>query len=1397
MKRQQVMAVLLSAVLTVSASVPLGSISAFAADGGFSQDRVQAQEANVEESSSDEAVSEGIAGAADGESAFEAVEPAVDAEAAAGGAGAADGESAFEAVEPAFDAEAAASEDVFGEDEPSDSAEAVSVPEAVTETVPEAASAEFAEEVPPDGYQEVPAAAEEIPVGEAGEIPAAVDGEEESVSVPAAMEGENVEVRNLRAWAVGHEEEKDNSWQNLSDWEGGWDLQVGDTYRLQILAETADGSEPSFQWYRNHKLLEGETGSTFDALIYQASWNFYTCKVTDASGEQVEIFCQLYGNGDGDNYDYNLQAWVVGHEEEKGNNDQNIYDWEGAEGLRVGDSYTFQVEAETQDGSQPVYQWYSSYSGLIEGATSSSYDAVLAESNLFTCRVQDQYGNQVEICCYIDAEKVDNQLRIRMLGQDDMDFSEWNYADVSLTPGQAKDLTVEVSAEDTEGLTWQWYISGEDDWEPIEGAVTDTLSVTTAGNRKCVVTDKYWNTATCEFNIYVETHLTAYPEGTEPYEDGSYPVHKSIQDSPGSSETLKVIAQSQAGSLSYQWLDGDWNEIPGATGDTFTTNPIDRSCTYICRIRDDYNESSCYFFITVNNLVVEIEGEESGYSTKNIDLAPRETQTLKVFATADDTSRLSYKWTWEFYNERTGEVEYADLAEGPSADSCTADRQGTYICEITDGYGNTQWLYFYVSINHFKAYAAASEEGLNFLDIGIRPGEDFTMETALEADDKENITFNWFWQENDAYDYSLIEGADSAVYTARNVQPGQSYRCEVYDSYGNYACVYFSFKDMVVSPVGSPWPDNYYYDYSPVEVDKGSDVPLEVSVTPEGLEGLTYEWFLDPNGERRQIEGADTSACTVKWSEIEGAEGPVYVECIVTNQDGGQGRMGFEISLKQQEETTFDLKDAAVTVPGTFTYDGAEKTPDVQVVYDGRTLTAGTDYTVAYSDNTNAGTAKATVTGKGSYTGTAAAEFTIGKAAQTLAAEDLVLTYPESGKIAVTGAQGSLAFASGKTSIAAVDSDGIVAAKSVGTAQITVSAAETDNYLPGEIKVNVKVSAAPMSKAAITLEKTSFTYDGKAKTPAVTVKYNGIVLKEGTDYTAAYTANTNAGTAKAAVTGKGNYAGTKAASFTITKAGQKITAKASAATVAVGKTVTVTVTGAKGTKSFTSSNTAVATVTSAGKITAKKVGTVTITAKAAATANYNAGSATVTIKVVPAATESLTAANLTKGIKLTYKKVTGANGYIIYRNNTKIKTITNGSTVTYTDAAANTNGTKYVYKVVAKAATGTSPLSRSVTVYKVAQPAVKTLTNSASKKMTATWAKNAKATGYQIQYSTSKTFASGNKTVSINKAATVSKVIGNLTKGKTYYVRIRTCKTVGSIKYWSSWSAAKSVKISK
>lgn len=92
-------------------------------------------------------------------------------------------------------------------------------------------------------------------------------------------------------------------------------------------------------------------------------------------------------------------------------------------------------------------------------------------------------------------------------------------------------------------------------------------------------------------------------------------------------------------------------------------------------------------------------------------------------------------------------------------------------------------------------------------------------------------------------------------------------------------------------------------------------------------------------------------------------------------------------------------------------------------------------------------------------------------------------------------------------------------------------------------------------------------------------------------------------------------------------------------------------------------------------------------------------------------------------------------------------------------------------------------------------PTLKTVTSPKTKQLKATWTKDKTVTGYQIQYSTSSKFTSGNKTNTISKNSTTSATITKLTKGKTYYVRVRAYKTVSGQKVYGAYSTAKKVKI--
>lgn len=92
-----------------------------------------------------------------------------------------------------------------------------------------------------------------------------------------------------------------------------------------------------------------------------------------------------------------------------------------------------------------------------------------------------------------------------------------------------------------------------------------------------------------------------------------------------------------------------------------------------------------------------------------------------------------------------------------------------------------------------------------------------------------------------------------------------------------------------------------------------------------------------------------------------------------------------------------------------------------------------------------------------------------------------------------------------------------------GKYTIVFTPSDTDAYKPAEKEVNVSITPCRTEPTTAELSQTTYDYDGNEKKPSATVVVNGKNLTEGEDYEITYTDNKNAGTATAAITGKGNY----------------------------------------------------------------------------------------------------------------------------------------------------------------------------------------------------------------------------------------------------------------------------------
>lgn len=164
-------------------------------------------------------------------------------------------------------------------------------------------------------------------------------------------------------------------------------------------------------------------------------------------------------------------------------------------------------------------------------------------------------------------------------------------------------------------------------------------------------------------------------------------------------------------------------------------------------------------------------------------------------------------------------------------------------------------------------------------------------------------------------------------------------------------------------------------------------------------------------------------------------------------------------------------------------------------------------------------------------------------------------------------------------------------------------------------------------------------------------------------------------------------------------------------------------------------------------------------------------------------------------ITLAWNKMTGAEKYEVYQQNgkswKKIKT-TSSTSLTVKKLKANKS---YKFKVRAVVDDIKGKYSSVITVKTVPATTSKLTLKAGKKQLTASWKSVSDISGYEVQYSTSKKFTKKTtKTVTAKKSAKKT-TIKKLKKGKKYYVRVRTYKTVNGKKVYSSWSAVKNVKV--
>ena len=357
--------------------------------------------------------------------------------------------------------------------------------------------------------------------------------------------------------------------------------------------------------------------------------------------------------------------------------------------------------------------------------------------------------------------------------------------------------------------------------------------------------------------------------------------------------------------------------------------------------------------------------------------------------------------------------------------------------------------------------------------------------------------------------------------------------------------IYFPLRTFISYQVGSTWYGTHYGDWPVIPNDNILDYQ---NVTINGMSypytNLRYPYsnigqFIPL--EHIVVTFVETTLTvntdyTVSFFTRGATEGTV----VITGIGDYYGPVPINFIIDPANITTlYDSSKLTVTgIEDSYDYTGSPIEPVPTLTWNGLNLTAGTDYTVTYTNNVECGgTATVTITGIGNYTGTITKTFEISTAeihdSDVTGLED---SYVYTGD-AITPVPvihiGTRDLIAGTDYVITYSDNNVNAGETV---TITISQKDGSNYtIATPIERTFTITRAPFNTATfVGISGETYPYTGAEIRP-VEITFNGHTLVEGTDYTISYSDDViNAGDKSVSIEGIGNFEGTVVGTYTIT-----------------------------------------------------------------------------------------------------------------------------------------------------------------------------------------------------------------------------------------------------------------------
>lgn len=417
-----------------------------------------------------------------------------------------------------------------------------------------------------------------------------------------------------------------------------------------------------------------------------------------------------------------------------------------------------------------------------------------------------------------------------------IDGEEYTYDIPPLKIGTQHILSVQATASDGSSLSYQWY---DDDGQKV-GSNSESLQVTKGVGREYY--DVYVTTANgggqwYTFWLHPEETLTVTQwVGNEQRNYAACQIGESV--------TFRVQAESsyEGHVLTYQWKDGNGNNIETANGEEYTiTKEKIGEEYYACEVSDG-NYTGYYTFsvdsgetLTINQLWINNQEYHQG----NYFACTEEGRyTLKVEAETS-LDKIEYQW----YEENEGGAD-EPIAEATSPE-ITVDRpMGSkyYYCQMFDG-NRRESVYFYLDLGDTLTIKRMTINGQEYEQgdyFACTEDEPYTLKVEA-ATSMDKIEYQWYEGTEGGAGEPIAEATSPEIIVDRPTR-SKYYYCQMFD--GNRSETAYFYLDLGDTLTIKQFVDGHPYNgYSTLECEAGEEFPLEVQAETTTENTLAYEWY--------------------------------------------------------------------------------------------------------------------------------------------------------------------------------------------------------------------------------------------------------------------------------------------------------------------------------------------------------------------------------------------------------------------------------------------------------------------------------------------------------------------------------------------------------------------------